>query len=61
MMQIILGKRIGKKIISIIPVYRCNAVKFESNVCEEAKVMHLEDIDVGQAEKSFLLRSEDAK
>ena len=23
--------------------------------------MHLEDIDVGQAEKSFLLRSEDAK
>ena len=40
---------------------RCNAVNFESNVCEEANVLHLEDIDVGQAEKSFLIRSEDAK
>ena len=42
-------------------VHRCNAVNFESNVCEEANVMHLEDIDVGQEEKSFLIRSEDAK
>ena len=42
-------------------VHRCNAVNFESNVCEEANVMLLEDIDVGQEEKSFLIRSEDAK
>ena len=40
---------------------RCNAVKFEGNVCEEAKVTQLEDIEVGPAEKSFLIRSEDAK
>ena len=60
-MNFILGKTIGRKINAMILACRCNAVNFESNVCEEANVLHLEDIDVGQAEKSFLIRSEDAK
>ena len=61
MMQIILGKRSGKKIILIIFLWRCNAVNFESNVCEEANVVQLDEIDGDEDEKSFLIRSKEAK
>ena len=40
---------------------RCNAVSFESNVCEEAQVMELENINVGDEEKDFLIRSDDMR
>ena len=40
---------------------RCNAVSFESNVCEEAQVMELENINVGEQEKDFLIRSDDMR
>ena len=46
---------------TIIFVQRCNAVKFEGNVCEEAKVTALEEIESGQTETRFLIRSENAK
>ena len=46
---------------TIISVHRCNAVKFEGNVCEEAKVTALEEIESGQTETRFLIRSENAK
>ena len=43
---------------SLIP--RCNAVSFDSTskVCDMATVDFLEDPDVGQQPKSFLIRSE---
>ena len=47
-----------ESIQSHVVTQRCNAVNFESNVCEEANVLHLEDIDAGDSEKSFLIRSE---
>ena len=56
--------RMGKKKYmrqTIIFVQRCNAVKFEGNVCEEAKVTALEEIESGQTETRFLIRSENAK
>ena len=56
--------RMGKKNCTrrtIIFVQRCNAVKFEGNVCEEAKVTALEEIESGQTETRFLIRSENAK
>ena len=56
--------RMGKKKCTrqtIIFVQRCNAVKFEGNVCEEAKVTALEEIESGQTETRFLIRSENAK
>ena len=40
---------------------RCNAVSFESNVCEEAQVMELENINVGEQEKDFLIRSDEIR
>ena len=56
--------RMGKRNCTrqtIIFVQRCNAVKFEGNVCEEAKVTALEEIESGQTETRFLIRSENAK
>ena len=37
---------------------RCNAVSYSGGVCEEAALAFLEDPDVGDSPKDFLLRSE---
>ena len=50
-----------KELISQFFFWRCNAVSFESNLCEEANVVQLEDINVGETEKDFLIRSEEVR
>ena len=49
------------ELISQLFFWRCNAVSFESNLCEEASVMELEDINVGESEKDFLIRSDEVR
>ena len=43
------------------PNVRCNAVSFESDLCEEAHIMQLQEADAGETQKSFLIRSEEAR
>ena len=43
------------------PNLRCNAVSFESDLCEEAHIMQLQEADAGETQKSFLIRSEEAR
>ena len=55
-------KKINKKDSSDrFSLKRCNAVSFESNVCEEAQVMELENINDGEQEKDFLIRSDEIR
>ena len=42
-------------------IQRCNAVHFESNLCEEAKLKELREADVDEEEKDILIRLEDAR
>ena len=49
------------ELISQLFFWRCNAVSFESNLCEEASVMELEDINFGESEKDFLIRSDEVR
>ena len=42
-------------------IQRCNAVHFESNLCEEAKLKELKEADVDEEEKDILIRLEDAR
>ena len=42
-------------------IQRCNAVHFESNLCEEAKLKELKEADVDEEEKDVLIRLEDAR
>ena len=44
-----------------LPNLRCNAVSFESDLCEEAHIMQLQEADAGETQKSFLIRSEEAR
>ena len=44
-----------------IIIQRCNAVHFESNLCEEAKLKELREADVDEEEKDILIRLEDAR
>ena len=42
-------------------IQRCNAVHFESNLCEEAKLKVLKEADADEDEKNILIRLEDAR
>ena len=41
--------------------FRCNAITFESDLCEEAHIWSLVEADSGETPKDFLIRSEEAR